>query len=214
MLIVDDFSNCSFSFFLKQKSDLPDTVLLFIADIKKKLGYTVKFIRCDNAGENRVLEQRCKQEGLGIGFKFTAPNTPQQNGRIERRFATLYGRIRAMLDRMGLDNPLKSRLWCEAASLETDYDGEVVRPNQLLTSFQKFFGKGVKSNVDVTKIFGEMIIVANQDEIKGKFAIQRKPCLWMGFAPDHPQGTYRAYDLKTKKVILSRDVTFFASKSQ
>ena len=96
---------------MKQKSDLPDTVLSFIADIKKKLGYTVKFVRCDNAGENRVLEQRCKQEGLGVSFEFTAPNMPQQNTHIERRFATLYGRIRAMLDGTGLENPLKNSLW-------------------------------------------------------------------------------------------------------
>ena len=79
----------------------------------------------------------------------------------------------------------------------------MVRPNQLLSSFRKFFGKGVKSNVDVTKIFGEMIIVADRDKIKGKFANRGKPCLWIGFAPDHPRGTYQAYDLKTKKVILS-----------
>jgi hypothetical protein len=34
---------------------------------------------------------RCK-------FEFTAPDSPQQNGKIERKFATLYGRVRAILN--------------------------------------------------------------------------------------------------------------------
>jgi transposase InsO family protein len=31
-------------------------------------------------------------------FEYTAPGTPQQNGKIERKFATLYGMNRAMLN--------------------------------------------------------------------------------------------------------------------
>jgi len=50
------------------------------------LNYQVKFIRCDNAGENVQLEEASKEEGLGVVFEYTAPNTPQQNGRVERGF--------------------------------------------------------------------------------------------------------------------------------
>jgi transposase InsO family protein len=35
---------------------------------------------------------------LNIKFEFTAPNSPQQNGKIERKFATLYGKMRTMLN--------------------------------------------------------------------------------------------------------------------
>ena len=38
---------------------------------------------------------------LGVRFEFTAPNTPQQNGVTERKFATLYGRGRAILNKAG-----------------------------------------------------------------------------------------------------------------
>jgi len=45
--------------------------------LKATLNYQVKFIRCDNAGEIRKLEEESKNEGLGIIFEYTAPNTPQ-----------------------------------------------------------------------------------------------------------------------------------------
>ena len=65
--------------------------------MKEKHNITVKIVRCDNAGENEAFKEACKQEGLGISFEYTAPRTPEQNGRDERKFQTLYGRVRAML---------------------------------------------------------------------------------------------------------------------
>ena len=73
------------------KSDLPVIALAFIKELEQEEGTKVASIQLDNLGENRALEAACKQEELGIKFEFTAPNTPEQNGRIERKFATLYG---------------------------------------------------------------------------------------------------------------------------
>ena len=75
--------------FPKQKSDLQEIALDFVKELEQEEGAKVAFIRIDNSGENRALEAACKQEGLGIKFEFTAPNTPEQNWRIERKFATL-----------------------------------------------------------------------------------------------------------------------------
>ena len=104
LLVLDDKPDKAWSFFLKQKSDLKDVVLPFLKDITATYGYKIVNIRCDNAGENTALEKLCKQEGLGITFEYTAPGTPQQNGRLERKFATLYGRVRAMLKGLMLMN--------------------------------------------------------------------------------------------------------------
>ena len=51
----------------------------------------MKIIRCDNAGENMILKRKSEELGMGLTIEFTARYTPQQNGRIERKFATLYG---------------------------------------------------------------------------------------------------------------------------
>ena len=51
LLIVDDFTHMKWSFFLKAKSDLSDTVLRFLAKLCGH-NFTPNFIRLDNAGEN------------------------------------------------------------------------------------------------------------------------------------------------------------------
>ena len=79
---------------MKNKSELADRVISKIWDLKAKGIADVKVIRCDNAGENYALKKKCENMGLGITFEFTARQTPQQNGRIERKFAMLYGRVR------------------------------------------------------------------------------------------------------------------------
>ena len=80
LLVMDDCTGYLWSYFLKEKSDLQDEVLGLIKDLKTKYGFKVKIIWCDNAGENKALEDACQQERLGITFEYTAPGTPQQNG--------------------------------------------------------------------------------------------------------------------------------------
>jgi hypothetical protein len=52
---------------------------------------------------------RCK-------YEFTAPDSPQQNGKIERKFATLYGRVRAILNRAEITENLRN-VMCAFCSL-------------------------------------------------------------------------------------------------
>ncbi|KAG7336872.1 reverse transcriptase RNA-dependent DNA polymerase, partial [Nitzschia inconspicua] len=92
-LFVDGFSDHTISCFGKHKSDLMRVGIDMLLDLKTK-DIVVKTIRCDNAGENKMLEQACRKQGLQIIFEYTAPGTPQQNGVVERKFATLFGKIR------------------------------------------------------------------------------------------------------------------------
>jgi hypothetical protein len=58
------------------------------------------------------------------------------------------------------------------------------------------------------KTFGEMVVVANRNNVKAKLDDRGKTCIWLGYAKDHAIGTYRVYNPKTNKVLLTRDVTF------
>ena len=157
--MLDDASDKCWSRFVKKKSDLPKTVVSFIKGLKNTFGIQVKSIRLDNSGENLALQELCEQEGLGIKFEFTAPNTPQQNGRVERKYQTLYGRMRCMLAGSGIEGSLKSALWCEAASTATDLDGFYIAPGSKKCAFDKFYQGKKKGIVDVPRIFGEMAMV-------------------------------------------------------
>ena len=90
-LAVDEATGMSFASFIAKKSQVKEHIVPLIRELRNK-GKTVKYIRCDNAGENLKLKEECDRLNLGIEFEFTAPNTPQQNGIVERKFATLYGR--------------------------------------------------------------------------------------------------------------------------
>ena len=69
--------------------------------------------------ENLKLKETLDLEGFNIKFEFKAPYTPQQNGVVERDFATLYGRVRAILNGSGLEKRLREYLWSECASTAT-----------------------------------------------------------------------------------------------
>jgi hypothetical protein len=43
----------------------------------------------DNSGENIELKNKLQKGGVDTTIEFTTPNTPEQNGQVERIFATL-----------------------------------------------------------------------------------------------------------------------------
>ena len=74
---------------MKAKSELSRLLQALIKHVNA-LDIKVKFIHCNNTGENKQLQKECISEGIGIEFEFTAPGTPQQNGRCERKIATIF----------------------------------------------------------------------------------------------------------------------------
>ena len=95
LIVVDEFSDCSHSFFLKRKSDQIELLPIWINELKAKYGTDIKYIRLDNSGENRSFQKECDKQNLGIIFEFTAPGTPQQNSVVERKIPTLNGKIKS-----------------------------------------------------------------------------------------------------------------------
>jgi hypothetical protein len=82
-LIVDDCTDFWWSTFLKDEQN--SYLLSLIKDLHQaKSSVTVKYIRCDNAGENTALEKLCLKEGMGIQFEYTSPySTIEWKGRKE-----------------------------------------------------------------------------------------------------------------------------------
>ena len=57
--------------------------------------------------------------------------------------------------------------------------------------------------------FGELCITTNRDSThQAKLANYNTPSVWVGYTDGHPTVTYRVFNPKTKKVILTRDMTF------
>ena len=75
----------------KNKSDQIEMISSWLKGLKDKYKIQVKFIHCDNAGENKKLEEMCNVEGLGIIFEYTMTGTPQPNAYVERDFPMIMG---------------------------------------------------------------------------------------------------------------------------
>jgi hypothetical protein len=79
LLIQDDFTGYLWSYFIKAKSDLPESMFDWLQLVKKDISLDVKCIRLDNSGENKYFHQKVQRSNYKIMFEFTAPGTPQQN---------------------------------------------------------------------------------------------------------------------------------------
>ena len=212
LLVVDDATDYCWSYFLKEKSQLCKTVVSLLKELKDTYNKTVKYIRCDNSGENVVLIEKCKQERLGIIFEFTARKTPQQNGRVERKFATLYGRVRAMLNEAGLVDKyeeLRHRLWAECASTATKLENVVVKKG-LMPPYKAFFDKDPPF-LDHIQVFGRIGVVHDAQKIRSKLENRGVPCMFVGYADHHAGDTFRFLNLTTKKIWQARDVRWVAN---
>jgi hypothetical protein len=92
VLIIDDFSSYCWSYFLKKMDESKDKLVKLIKELKNE-NIQVIFLSLDDARENYALEKECKQQNLAFKFEYSGSRTPQRNGKVERKFQTLYARF-------------------------------------------------------------------------------------------------------------------------
>jgi hypothetical protein len=90
-----------------------------------KRGLDIKFIRVDNAGENKKWEARCQSAAWKFPFKFeyTAARTPQQNSKVEVGFAVVANRGRTLMAAANVPGEVRRVIWNEAFKAATMLDG-------------------------------------------------------------------------------------------
>ena len=207
LIVVDEFSDYTHSFFSKKKSDQIKILPMWIKGIARKQRIEIKRIRLDNSGENKSMQKEYDKQNLGIIFEFTAPGTPQQNSIAERRIPMLMGRARAMLIQAGLEPKYKEEFWCEVISTATKLDIIMLRSERTKLPHTLFYGEDAKYARGL-RTFGEMAVVAIHEGKKmgSKLDNRGKTCMFVGYADDHTKDVYRFLNIHTKRIILSRDV--------
>ena len=106
-MFIDDYSQKSWIYFLKAKSETFDR---FKELIENQTGKHICILRSDNGGEYESNEFDVFCQEAGIKKELTVPYNPQQNGVAERKNRTIYEAAKAMIT--DLDLPLS--LWDEA----------------------------------------------------------------------------------------------------
>ena len=212
LIVVDEFSDCSHSFFLKRKSDQIELFPIWIKELKAKYGIDIKYIMLDNSGENRSLQNECDKQNLGIIFEFSAPGTPQQNSVVERKIPTSMRRSRAMMLTAGFSQQDKRKFWCEVISTATKLDNIMVRKERTKPPFTMFYNDEAKY-MKFLRSFGEMAVIAISDgkKMRSKLDTRGRTGIFVGYADDHAGNVYRFINIQTKKIILSRDTQWLNS---
>ena len=206
LIAVDEFSDCSHSFFLSKKSDQIKMIPMWIKGLSRKYGNEIKIIRLDNSAENRSLQKECDKQNLSVIFEFTAPGTPQQNSVVERKIPTLVGRARAMLIQAGINSKEKGEFLCEVISTTTNLDNIMVRPDRTKPPYTLFYNKDAKFMKHL-RSFGEMAVIAihEGEKMSSKLDNRGKTCMFVGYANDHSGDVYRFLNNNTKRTIMTRD---------
>ena len=206
LLIVDDATDMAWSVFLKKKSDLPERMINFLYNMRNN-GTPVENIRLDNSGENNDLREQTNKLFMGIRYEFTAPNTPQQNGRVERKFSILYEYMRSILNAAKLTQPLRQLLWAEAANHSTDVINGICTSTNPIPPYRAFYNKD-PSYFKYLRPFGELSVIASNNKLKSKMSDRGFLGLYLGREPYHTNDTYRFLNLSSHRVLLSRNVKF------
>jgi hypothetical protein len=222
------------SFFVNRKPKAGKIIIEFIKTGRNKDPHFGKFLRLDNSGENQAMVANLKKEEVEISIKFTAPHTPEQNGKVERSFATLWGKTRAMLNRAGFPDELREKLWAECASTATKLNNLMIKkegknPYELfyiekldLGSKLRIFGEiGIKEGKNSYELFykekldlGSKLRIFWEIGIKKDYNVNLSnklknkggPCAFLGYPENHPRETFKVFNLKSEKPIVTREM--------
>ena len=96
----------------------------------KTMKKNVKIIICDNADENKTLEENRRNNFEEINFEFTSTGNSQKNGVLERGFATLYSRMCVMMLHAVIHENLKSILRSGCMATATKLENIMVNPHK------------------------------------------------------------------------------------
>nr|GEW03412.1 putative ribonuclease H-like domain-containing protein [Tanacetum cinerariifolium] len=164
LVVTDDFSRFTWTFFLKTKDETSGILRKFITKIENLKDQKVKIIRCDNGGEfrNKEMDDFCSQKGIKKAF--SNARTPQQNGVAERRNRTLIEAARTML----ADAKLPVTFWAEAVNTACYVQNRVlVNKSHNKTPYELFNGRS--PTIGFLKPFGCHVMIFNTLDHLGKF---------------------------------------------
>jgi hypothetical protein len=169
------FGESRFLALKKNKSDFKVKIKTLLTDLKIA-NQNVRFIRCDDAGKNMTMKNDPETKSFVIKFEFSGPRTPQINGKAERKFQTLYGRIRAMLNGANSEGELRDKIWAECVMNVTYFSNIISTKSSLKSPFELLYGERPKLQYNL-KIFCENVVVKTKEKIQAKLSNRGTTCM-------------------------------------
>lgn len=201
ILFKDDCSGYRVVYFIKHKSDALTCFKEFASLVKNKFGKSIMILHIDNGKEYCNKEFNDYLVKHGITLETTAPYTPEQNGKAERDLRTIVECARSML----YTKDIPTYLWAEAVNTAVYILNRT--PNSHIPSSSPYeIWTGKKPILNHIKTFGCDAYMHVPKELRNKLAPKSKKFIFVGY--DGNSTNYRLYEPETKKIKISRNVTF------
>lgn len=200
MTLIDDYSRYCTLYFLSSKDQAFEKIKEFIEMCENQYGKRLKVLRTDRGGEfvNKRMKNYFKRKG--IVHQLTAPYTPEQNGVAERRNRSLVEMGRCML----FDADFELKYWAEAVNNANYIQNRMLSAAVDVTPFELWSGK--PPNLSHIRMFGCVAYAHINKQKRQKLDDVAEKYNLVGYC-EHSKA-YRLLDMKTNKIVISRDVKF------
>jgi hypothetical protein len=198
LTIVDDHTRFLWIILLKSKAEVPLHVKNFVAMIDNQFHVTPKIIRTDNGSEFLLNDFYASK---GILHQRSCVETPQQNGRVERKHQHILNIGRALLYQSKLPLSFWSYAFLHAVYLINRVPTPVLQnqsPYHLLYN----------TPPDATdfKVFGCLCYASSIQSHRTKLETRARKSVFLGYKSGFKG--YILYDLHTRELFISRHVVF------
>jgi transposase InsO family protein len=156
--IVDDYSQCTWVFFTKDKSKVHEIFKKFAIRAKNEFEEKIKRVRSDNGTNFKNTNIEDHLDGEGNGHELSIPYTPQKNGIVERKNRTLIEAARTMLD----EYKTSDSFWAEAINTTCHAINRLyLHKLGHKIAYELLIGK--KPNVSYFRVFGCKCFILNKN---------------------------------------------------
>nr|GEU74711.1 retrovirus-related Pol polyprotein from transposon TNT 1-94 [Tanacetum cinerariifolium] len=190
LVVVDDYSQYTWVFFLYYKDEASDVIISFIKKTQVNLQLQVQRVRTDNGMQfkNKTLAKFFDE--VSITQQFSAARMPQQNGVVERRNLTLFEAARTMLTFENL--PLF--LWAKAIATACFTQNHSIIHKRFDKTPYELMNKR-KPNIKFFNVFGCRCYLLNDYEDVGKFKAKGDIGVFVGYSKE--SAAFRIYNKRT-----------------
>ncbi|GKC63198.1 retrovirus-related pol polyprotein from transposon TNT 1-94 [Tanacetum coccineum] len=175
LVIVDDYSRYTWTYFLRSKDETPEVLIDFLKLVQRGLHAQVRRVQTDKGTEflNRTLHAYFSQEG--IEHQTSTARTPEQNGVVERQNRTLVEAARTMLSAA----KVLLFFWVEAITTACfTQNHSLVIPRHEKTPYHIINGR--KQSVKFFHIFGSLCYIVRDGENLDKMKEKGDACIFVG----------------------------------
>jgi hypothetical protein len=198
LTIVDDHSRFLWIILLKNKSEVSHHVKSFITMVQNQFNITPKCIRSDNGPEFSIP---LFYESHGILHQRSCVETPQQNGRVERKHQHILNVGRALL----YQSKLPASYWSYALLHAVFLINRVSTP--LLQGQSPYYRLYHKlPDINTFKVFGCLCHASSLQSHRTKLQARARKTVFLGYKSGYKG--FLLLDIHTREVFVSRHVVF------